>query len=62
MNMNFSNAEAATVIQLWHFSLPPGCSVHSDINQMGERIFKITPKMSQQPCHSSHVHTHSANA
>lgn len=45
------------MIQLWHFSLAPGCSVQSDNNQMVGRIFKITPKMSQQACHSSHVHT-----
>lgn len=48
------------MIQLWHFSLAPGCSVQSDNNQMVGRIFKITPKMSQQACHSSHVHTRSA--
>lgn len=48
------------MIQLWHFSLAPGCSVQSYNNQMVGRIFKITPKMSQQACHSSLMHTHNA--
>lgn len=39
--MNFSNAKAAVMIQLWHFSLPPGSNVHIYINQMGKKKIYI---------------------
>lgn len=54
-NRNCLGTKTADMIQLWHFSCPQGSDVQIYINQLKIKTIIIAPKMSQQPCQSSHL-------
>ena len=61
--VNFTEAKTAVRIQLWHFILPPGCSVQIYVNQMKEKDFynhtkNVTATLSLISRTNTHTHTH----